>query len=354
MGGFECSTHRLPTGVRLDLIASTLHDKFAKEDYQRLKDVGMATARDGIRWHLIERVPNEYDMSSLALQVAAARDTGVEIIWDLFHYGYPDDLDIITAEFVERFAKFSAAVAIHLRGEIGRPLLLCPANEISFYSWAGGEVGAFYPVLKKRGADLKMQLVRSAVAAIHAIRLVCPDSKFIHVDPAIHVFAGASAKKETRDAAERYRLSQFEALDMIVGQTHPDLGGSPDLIDVIGINYYPYNQWFYPSGRKILRGHKNFRPVSEILGEFYERYHRPLFIAETGTEDEERPEWFKFVASEVETARELGIPVEGICLYPILNHPGWSDDRHCHNGLWDYADERGLVRSTDRSRMRSR
>jgi hypothetical protein len=35
------------------------------------------------------------------------------------------------------------------------------------------------------------------------------------------------------------------------------------------------------------------------------------------------------------------VPVEGICLYPILNHPGWDNDRHCCNGLWDYADETG-------------
>ena len=30
-----------------------------------------------------------------------------------------------------------------------------------------------------------------------------------------------------------------------------------------------------------------------------------------------------------------------MCLYPILNHPGWLDGRHCHNGLWDYADAHG-------------
>jgi hypothetical protein len=24
-----------------------------------------------------------------------------------------------------------------------------------------------------------------------------------------------------------------------------------------------------------------------------------------------------------------------------VNHPGWVDDRHCYNGLWDYADEQG-------------
>jgi hypothetical protein len=35
------------------------------------------------------------------------------------------------------------------------------------------------------------------------------------------------------------------------------------------------------------------------------------------------------------------VPIEGICLYPIVNHPGWDDDRHCHNGLWDYADDQG-------------
>ena len=24
-----------------------------------------------------------------------------------------------------------------------------------------------------------------------------------------------------------------------------------------------------------------------------------------------------------------------------MNHPGWEDDRHCYNGLWDYADTSG-------------
>ena len=30
-----------------------------------------------------------------------------------------------------------------------------------------------------------------------------------------------------------------------------------------------------------------------------------------------------------------------MCLYPIVNHPGWEDERHCHNGLWDYCNESG-------------
>jgi len=35
-GGFECSTHLLHPGLRLDLVRSTDHDKFAYQDYLRL------------------------------------------------------------------------------------------------------------------------------------------------------------------------------------------------------------------------------------------------------------------------------------------------------------------------------
>ena len=38
---------------------------------------------------------------------------------------------------------------------------------------------------------------------------------------------------------------------------------------------------------------------------------------------------------------ESGVPVQGICLYPIVNHPGWINQRHCYNGLWDYPDATG-------------
>ena len=93
MGGFECSTHRLPrrkalgrfAGQRLDLVASTRHGEFALEDYTRLQEVGIRTARDGVRWHLIEKSPFRYDFSSLVPMLRAARETQTQVIWDLFH-----------------------------------------------------------------------------------------------------------------------------------------------------------------------------------------------------------------------------------------------------------------------------
>jgi hypothetical protein len=78
-----------------------------------------------------------------------------------------------------------------------------------------------------------------------------------------------------------------------------------------------------------------------MLREVYGRYQRPLFVAETGDEDRRRAPWFRHVCREVHGAILSAIPVEGICLYPIMNHPGWVDDRHCYNGLWDYPDEGG-------------
>ena len=94
LGGFECSTHRLLSGRRLDLIASTKHDKFVSLDYARLRKVGIRAARDGIRWHLIEKSDSSYDFSSALPMLRAARETGLQVIWDIFHYGWPEHIDI--------------------------------------------------------------------------------------------------------------------------------------------------------------------------------------------------------------------------------------------------------------------
>ena len=341
MGGFECSTHRRRGGERLDLVKSTRHEEFAEDDYERLIKIGMRTARDGARWHLIESEPFVYDFSSLENQIRAMQNTGIQIIWDLFHYGYPDGLDIFSPEFVERFARFSASVAEFLQSQTAGTLFICPVNEISFFSWIAGDAGHFYPFARRRGKELKKQLVRATIKSIDAIRAVAPNVRFIQTDPAIHVTTG---KKDalSRRRAENYRKAQFQAFDMLCGRLSPELGGKPEYLDIIGLNYYFHNQWFYPNRHKIIRGHELYRPFNEILGEYYARYERPMLIAETGIEDEERADWFRYICRQTQIAIDNNIPLEGICLYPILNHPGWDDDRHCHNGLWCYADDFGI------------
>jgi beta-glucosidase/6-phospho-beta-glucosidase/beta-galactosidase len=342
MGGFECSTHRLRTGRRLDVVGATAHDRFALEDYRRLADVGMETMRDGIRWHLIERRPGTYDFSSVLPMLEAAREARVQVIWDVLHYGWPDDLDIFSDDFVTRFADFAAAFAdIATRETDGAPWVV-PVNEISFFAWAGGEIGIFNPFATHRGDPLKFQLLRAAIAAIRAMQAVNPAVRVVHTEPMINVVPHQDRPDEA-GAAEGHRQAQYAALDIMAGRTHPELGGREEYLDVIGINYYVHNQWIYPGGHGAMLepSHPRYRPVWQMLKEVHERYQRPLFIAETGIEDQARPAWLRYMGYEVRRAIRERVPMQGLCLYPIVNHPGWDDDRHCHNGLWDYADAHG-------------
>jgi hypothetical protein len=54
IGGFACSTHYSRPRRRLDQLAATGHDRFATADYARLRELGIYTVREGIRWHRIE------------------------------------------------------------------------------------------------------------------------------------------------------------------------------------------------------------------------------------------------------------------------------------------------------------
>lgn len=347
-GGFECSTHYPKNRPRLDLVAATRHDTFAWQDYQRLKQHHLGFAREGLRWHLAERTRGKYDFSSALPIVRAARATGTQVIWDLCHFGWPDHLDVFAPEFVEALGSYGAAFAKWLQNETDEIGFFVPVNEISFFSWAAGDEGSIYPFAAGRGFELKQQLVRAAIHATDSIRNAMPNARFVHVDPIIHVIAALKRPEDIPDA-EAYRLSQFQSWDMISGRLCPELGGSAKYLDIVGANFYPHNQWFYNlKGYRrvrrftpISRKHPSYRPFREMLGELHQRYQRPIFIAETGSENRIRAGWLRYVCEETRAAMEAGVPVQGMCLYPILNHPGWVDGRHCHNGLWDYPDANG-------------
>jgi glycosyltransferase involved in cell wall biosynthesis len=334
-GGFECSTHRLGNGKRLDIIASSLHDQHAEDDYRQLASMGMRTVRDGFRWHLIEKSPGQYDWSNVLPMLTAARNTGTQVIWDLFHYGWPDDLDIWQPQFVDRFADFARAAAQVVRDYSDDVPFYCPVNEISFTAWGGGDAGYLNPFASGRGFELKVQLARAAIAAMQAVLDVDPRARFVHCDPAINVLTAADRPHEFW-AAEGHRQAQYQGWDMLAGLAWPQLGGSIRLLDIVGVNYYSNNQWIH-GGPPIDRYHPQYRPLHRLLMEIHGRYGRPILLAETGTEFDARPEWLRYAAGEVALARTKGVPMEGLCLYPILNHFGWDDDRPCQNGLLEHG-----------------
>jgi beta-glucosidase/6-phospho-beta-glucosidase/beta-galactosidase len=340
LGGFESACHVTRGGVRLDMLAMTGHDRFVAEDYARLAGMGLSTVRDTVRWHRVETSPGHYDFSSLEPYVRAARSQGVEVIWDFLHYGWPDGLDLFSAAFVDRFARFCGATARYLRDHGDAPLFITPINEISFLAWAAGDAGWFFPFANGRGADVKRQLVRAWIAGGEAIRAVDARARIVSVEPLIHTVPPRGSD-DAHGLAAGQRNSQWEAWEMMTGAQQPELGGHPRYLDIVGVNFYHDNQWEVPGGRKIawhiLPRDPRWLPFHQLLAEAYERYRRPMLIAETSHVGVGRAEWLREMTDEVLLALEAGVPLEGICLYPIVDRFEWEDPTHWHNsGLWDF------------------
>lgn len=201
-------------------------------------------------------------------------------------------------------------------------------------------MGELNPFAMGRGDELKARLVRAAIAAVDAFWDIQPRARVCHIDPLFHTAAHPDRPDE-RASAEAYSLAKYQAWDMLCGRLRPELGGHPRYLDVIGVNYYPWNQWFHLSSLEIARDHPLHRPFRELLRELYDRYRRPVFVAETSCEGDARPAWLRYIGREVRAARQVGVPVEGICWYPIVDYPGWENERHCPCGLWGYPNDEG-------------
>ena len=343
--GFESASHINRAGVRLDMIRQTAHDRHIAQDYARLPMMGINVVREGIRWHLVDR-SGQFDFSSLRPMVAVAADHQIQVLWTLCHYGTPDGVDFFSPSFVDRFARYAGAVARFIRDTGNDIPCYTPINEISFLAWGAGDVGYIYPFGIKRATELKRNLVRATIAAMEAIWREDPRARFLQCDPCIYVVPPPGRPDLARAAADMTE-AQYEAWDMLAGGYHPDLGGHPRYLDIVGANYYHSNQWELPRVKMAWdEGEPDSRrlPFHQLLDRLYRRYRRPLIVSETSHVGEGRARWLREIGYEVREARKSGIPVEGICIYPIIDRPDWDNFDHWHHsGLWDLEHRSGRM-----------
>ncbi|MDF7649771.1 beta-glucosidase [Pantoea sp. Acro-805] len=338
-GSFPCSTACRSGGRRIDMVISSGHDMLLEKDYAALAQEGLLTARDGARWHLIEATPNEYDWRSFLPMIHAAARHDMQIIWELAHFGYPDHLDIWRTSFIDHFERFARAMAQLMRDEGVQHPFFTPINQISFWSWAGADVSWLDPYASERGRELKRQLVRATLAAMHAIRDVYPDARFVLTDPLVQI-APDPDNPDSKPYADAQNQAQFEAWDWIAGRDAPELGGREDFLDILGLNYYPDNHWFL-SGDTLSAQHAAYQPLHQLLLQCWQRYQRPLLLAETGAEGDARAPWLRHVTEEAILALAQGVALEGISLYPVVEYPAWADDRRSPGALFGLGDPNG-------------
>jgi hypothetical protein len=345
LAGFECATGINRHGLWFDQIAATQHDLQADDDYRRLDQLGIHAVREGVRWPLIDR-RGRYDFSSVEPFVAAARRHGLEVIWDLFHYGYPPDLEPFSPLFSERFAAYCGAAARFLCAACEGPWYFTPMNEPSYFSWAAGQVGHFAPHLHGRGSALKVALIRAAIRGIDAIRGVCREARIVNVDPICRVVPPHHRTDLAAGARDFNERAVFEAWDMLCGRSMPELGGSREHLGIVGVNYYATNQWEIGREEIPLAADDPRRvPLRRLVEQVWLRYGGELLITETGQADHLRPGWIADIAAEGGALLAGGIPLRGICLYPILGMPDWHERaRWVRMGLWDLVAEGAALR----------
>src|SRR4029453_7632604 len=148
----------------------------------------------------------DFDFSSFAPMAAAAEAHGMQVMWTLCHYGWPHDVDVMGPEFPSRFARFAGAVARYVKDHSSRVPFYTPINEVSFLGGAGGDAGWFFPFARRRGNEVKRNLVRAVIAACDAIWAEDRRARIVHVDPVIHVMAPLT-QPELTAAAEQQRAS---------------------------------------------------------------------------------------------------------------------------------------------------
>ena len=81
--------------------------------------------------------------------------------------------------------------------------------------------------------------------------------------------------------------------------------------------------------------------LSQLFTSVWERYGVEMLMTETAHIGDMRAAWLRELATEVELMLDRGIPLQGVCLYPVIGMQDWHSNEWPPMGLWD------LVRNGD-------
>jgi hypothetical protein len=239
--------------------------------------------------------------------VPAADASGLKLYLDLWHYGYPDWLDIMSGEAVDHFAEFARQIALRY------PTIqyYCVANEPSLFVELAGRRGRWRPFLRRQDATLlRRQVCKMIIAASKAILAVKPDAILIIPEP----WHATDSNPEDNQAA---------VLDTVMGLRDPELGGSSELVTIIGLNHYRDST--LPPLHRLLINANNRWPDKE------------LWLTETSGPPSgwQQTEWFWWMMAEVQLAKLSGAEIPVFTWAPTISMYDWvQENRQLHNGIW--------------------
>jgi hypothetical protein len=125
----------------------------------------------------------------------------------------------------------------------------------------------------------------------------------------------------------------------------PELGGSPERLDIVGLNYYWTNQWeLGREGVPLADDDARRVPLADLVRTAWQRYGADVVITETSALGTARAPWIHELSTMADQLLEEGVALRGICLYPILSMPEWhARDQWARMGLWDLENEQNTL-----------
>ncbi|MDQ3814535.1 MAG: family 1 glycosylhydrolase [Armatimonadota bacterium] len=355
-------------GRIMDEYELTGHYQRWREDLALMARLGVRTARYGVPWHRISPAPRRWDWSWSERSLERLLELGIDPIVDLVHYGVPQWMEgaWLHPDFPEHMAEYAARLAERFRGRIR---WWTPLNEPRITAWNCGKLGWWPPCLKgwHGFVQVLLPLCRGIVRTGQALRAVDSENVLVHVD-ATNLWLPPVPHEEDLIAQTQFRRDLvFLALDLISGRVseeHPlwhwllRHGASAATLewfqehgielDIIGLNLYPMlsQKQFVrsSSGRVYLRYPYGCAAMIEQIVELYwNRYHRPMMIAETAGRGRvaRRMAWLHESVAGVRHLRERGIPLVGYTWWPMFALVAWAY-RQGNDPLGNYVVQMGL------------
>ena len=371
LGSFESTKIH---GSGLDVLETTHHIKYWKEDLLRLRDSGIRELRYPVPWHRIERERGHLDWSWIDGPLQYMRELGLKPILDpLHHVSIPDWLTdgFANSEFVELYVRFIEEVALRYEWVDRYTVLNEPLPTLVLCAFTGD----WYP--HRRSDDdfvtMAVNVSRAICLGTASLKRINSRIQLIHVDACEHHRA---LDTESLPWVEHVNHRRFLFHDLVLGRIgtgHPLLpylerhGFTDDdkcwfedhaiNIDVLGLDYYAHSEIEWGWDQEFKCATLRFpcqlpRGFAAVADDYVKRFNLPVLLSETniGGTITDRLTWLKFMEQQAEKLAAVS-DFRGFCWFPSIDATDWDSlctvaNKHvCPMGIWSLTAD-GVSRSS--------